>query len=127
MPSRAAPAVACFTARSRSGSSVTGVEPPRPRTGTRQAARIKRQTCFMTPSQAPGPLRPRLRFRRRFRNIGAPTLGDMRVLIAEDEPYLAEALQTGLRREAIAADIALDGDAALDRLPVTPYHVLFPH
>jgi two-component system response regulator VanR len=48
----------------------------------------------------------------------------MRVLIAEDEPFLAEALQTGLRREAIAADIALDGDAALDRLAVNGYDVL---
>ncbi|MDA0178913.1 response regulator transcription factor [Solirubrobacter phytolaccae] len=48
----------------------------------------------------------------------------MRVLIAEDEQYLAEALQTGLRREAIAADIALDGDAALDRLAVADYDVL---
>lgn len=48
----------------------------------------------------------------------------MRVLIAEDELYLAEALQTGLRREAIAADIALDGDAALERLAVTDYDVL---
>ena len=46
------------------------------------------------------------------------------MLIAEDELYLAEALQTGLRREAIAADIALDGDAALDRLAVNAYDVL---
>ena len=48
----------------------------------------------------------------------------MRVLIVEDELYLAEALQTGLRREAIAADIALDGDAALDRLAVNDYDVV---
>ena len=62
-------------------------------------------------------------FRIRFRNIAAPTVRWMRVLIAEDELYLAEALQTGLRREAIAADIALDGDAALDRLAVNDYDV----
>lgn len=29
----------------------------------------------------------------------------MRVLIVEDEPYLAEAVRDGLRLEAIAADI----------------------
>ena len=48
----------------------------------------------------------------------------MRVLIAEDEPFLAEALQTGLRREAIAADVALDGDAALRAVAITDYDVL---
>src|SRR5918998_1595585 len=35
----------------------------------------------------------------------------MRVLIVEDEPYMAEAIRDGLRLEAIAADIAvLDRD-----------------
>ncbi|HEY6886584.1 MAG TPA: response regulator transcription factor [Solirubrobacter sp.] len=48
----------------------------------------------------------------------------MRVLIAEDERFLAEALQTGLRREAITADVALDGDEALARIAVTDYDVL---
>ena len=33
----------------------------------------------------------------------------MRVLIVEDEPYLAEAVRDGLRLEAIAADVAGDG------------------
>lgn len=45
----------------------------------------------------------------------------MRVLIVEDERFLAEALQTGLRREAIAADVALDGDEALRRIAVVDY------
>ena len=45
----------------------------------------------------------------------------MRVLIVEDERFLAEALQTGLQREAIAADIALDGNEALRRIRVTEY------
>ncbi|ANW20785.1 response regulator transcription factor [Streptomyces clavuligerus] len=45
----------------------------------------------------------------------------MRVLIVEDEPYLAEAVQAGLRLEAIASDIAGDGDTALERLDVHPY------
>ena len=34
----------------------------------------------------------------------------MRVLVVEDELYLAEAIRDGLRLEAIAADIAGDGD-----------------
>ena len=37
----------------------------------------------------------------------------MRVLIVEDEPYLAEAIRDGLRLEAIAADIAGDGERRL--------------
>jgi two-component system response regulator VanR len=48
----------------------------------------------------------------------------VRVLIVEDERFLAEALQTGLRHEAIAADVALDGDDALARVAVTDYDVL---
>ncbi len=47
----------------------------------------------------------------------------MRVLILEDEPYLAEAIRDGLRLEAIAADLAGDGDAALELLSLTEYDV----
>src|SRR5881227_3329159 len=47
----------------------------------------------------------------------------MRVLIVEDEPYLAEAIRDGLRLEAIAADIASDGDAALELLSVNAYDI----
>ena len=47
----------------------------------------------------------------------------MRVLIVEDEPYLAEAIRDGLRLEAIAADIAGDGDTALERLRVNAYDI----
>jgi CheY-like chemotaxis protein len=47
----------------------------------------------------------------------------MRVLIVEDEPYLAEAIRDGLRLEAIAADIAGDGDIALERLSVNAYDI----
>src|SRR4026208_2126958 len=43
----------------------------------------------------------------------------MRVLIVEDEPYMAEAIRDGLRLAAIAADIAGDGDTALERLSAT--------
>jgi two-component system response regulator VanR len=45
------------------------------------------------------------------------------VLIVEDEPYMAEAVRDGLRLEAIAADIAADGDAALELLSVNAYDI----
>jgi two-component system response regulator VanR len=48
----------------------------------------------------------------------------MRVLIAEDEPYLADAIRDGLRLEAIASDVVHDGDSALERLGVHPYDVV---
>jgi two-component system response regulator VanR len=47
----------------------------------------------------------------------------MRVLIVEDERYLAEAVRDGLRREAIAADIAGDGNTALELLAVNSYDI----
>src|ERR1044072_187642 len=43
----------------------------------------------------------------------------MRVLLVEDEPYMADAIRDGLRLEAIAADIAGDGDTALELLRVS--------
>lgn len=48
----------------------------------------------------------------------------MRVLIVEDEAYLAEAVQTVLRRASIAADVALDGEAAVEILGHTEYDVM---
>ena len=48
----------------------------------------------------------------------------MRVLIAEDEPRVAEAVARGLRREGLAVDVALDGDGALHRARVYPYDVV---
>ncbi len=47
----------------------------------------------------------------------------MRVLIVEDEPYLAQAVRDGLRLEAIAADIAGDGDTALELLSINAYDI----
>ncbi len=47
----------------------------------------------------------------------------MRVLIVEDEPLMAEAIRDGLRLEAIAADIAGDGDTALELLNVNAYDI----
>ena len=45
------------------------------------------------------------------------------MLIVEDEPYMAEAIRDGLRLEAIAADIAGDGDTALELLSVNAYDI----
>jgi len=45
----------------------------------------------------------------------------MRVVVVEDEPYLAEAIRDGLRLEAIAADTAGDGDSALALLALNRY------
>src|SRR3954452_15088653 len=47
----------------------------------------------------------------------------IRVLIVEDEPYMADAIRDGLRLEAIAADIAGDGATALDLLRVNTYDI----
>lgn len=45
----------------------------------------------------------------------------MRVLVVEDERYLARVIELGLRREAIAPDVVHDGRAALERLRVYDY------
>jgi two-component system, OmpR family, response regulator VanR len=47
----------------------------------------------------------------------------MRVLIVEDQPYMAEAIRDGLRLEAIAADIAGDGETALQLLGANAYDI----
>jgi DNA-binding response OmpR family regulator len=48
----------------------------------------------------------------------------MRVLVAEDFEVLARSIATGLRREGIAVDVALDGADATSRLALTRYDVL---
>ncbi|WP_205696088.1 response regulator transcription factor [Conexibacter sp. SYSU D00693] len=47
----------------------------------------------------------------------------MRVLVVEDEPLMAGAIRDGLRLEAIAADVAHDGDSALRLLGVNDYDI----
>ena len=61
----------------------------------------------------------------------APVRGDicegttpLRVLVVEDEQLLADAVATGLRREAMAVDVVYDGQAALDRIGVNEYDVV---
>jgi len=48
----------------------------------------------------------------------------MRVLVVEDEQLLADTIATGLRRQAMAVDVAYDGDAALERLAFNDYDVV---
>ncbi len=48
----------------------------------------------------------------------------MRVLIAEDERRLADAIARGLRREGMAVDLAPDGNDALVKTRVVRYDVL---
>ncbi len=47
----------------------------------------------------------------------------MRVLIVEDEPLMAESIRAALRLEAIASDIAPDGEQALDLLSYNDYDI----
>jgi len=48
----------------------------------------------------------------------------MRVLVTEDDEVLARAVAAGLRREGMAVDVALDGDAAMEHLAVNRYDVV---
>jgi DNA-binding response OmpR family regulator len=48
----------------------------------------------------------------------------MRILVTEDDEVLAMTLAAGLRREGMAVDVALDGDAALEHLGVNRYDVV---
>jgi two-component system response regulator VanR len=47
----------------------------------------------------------------------------VRVLLVEDEPLMADAIRDGLRLEAIAADIAGNGDTALELLSINAYDI----
>src|ERR1700712_1418342 len=47
----------------------------------------------------------------------------MRVLVVENEPYMADAIRDGLRLAAIAADIAGDGNTALELLSINSYSI----
>src|ERR671925_1607360 len=48
----------------------------------------------------------------------------MRVLVAEDEPRVADAVARGLRREGLAVDVTHDGRSALSKALLNPYDVL---
>ena len=48
----------------------------------------------------------------------------MRILVVEDEKDLAEAIAAGLRKQGYAADIALDGEEALNVFEINEYDLL---
>ena len=48
----------------------------------------------------------------------------VRILVAEDERILADAVAEWLRRETFAVDVVYDGDAALERLGLNEYDVV---
>jgi DNA-binding response OmpR family regulator len=48
----------------------------------------------------------------------------MRVLVAEDERRVADAVARGLRREGMAVDVAYDGSTALDKARLNGYDVV---
>jgi DNA-binding response OmpR family regulator len=48
----------------------------------------------------------------------------MRVLVVEDFEVLAHSIAAGLRREGMAVDVALDGNAALEHLDLARYDVM---
>jgi DNA-binding response OmpR family regulator len=49
--------------------------------------------------------------------------GGVRVLVADDERVLADAVADGLRRLSMAVDVVYDGDSALEKLGVNRYDV----
>jgi two-component system, OmpR family, response regulator VanR len=55
---------------------------------------------------------------------GLTTLTWVRVLLAEDERRVADAVARGLRREGMAVDVAYDGAAALDKARLNGYDVV---
>jgi two-component system, OmpR family, response regulator VanR len=48
----------------------------------------------------------------------------VRVLVAEDERRVADAVARGLRREGMAVDVAYDGETALDKARLNGYDVV---
>lgn len=48
----------------------------------------------------------------------------MRILVAEDEQDLAEAIARGLRRDGLAVDLAFDGASALEKAAINSYDAI---
>lgn len=48
----------------------------------------------------------------------------MRVLVVDDEPYLADAIAAGLRRETMAVDVVYDGEVAMETVFGVRYDVV---
>jgi two-component system response regulator VanR len=77
----------------------------------------------MRTSEDSAVLHRRMRFSIHRRYASILTIDGVRVLVVEDEPYMAQAIRDGLRLEAIAADIAADGDTALELLSINSYDI----
>jgi two-component system, OmpR family, response regulator VanR len=60
----------------------------------------------------------------RVRAVQSSSLEWVRVLLAEDERRVADAVARGLRREGMAVDVAYDGATALDKARLNPYDVV---
>src|SRR5919108_4966021 len=95
------------------------MDPANPRTG--------RCSCWFAvghaSSQGSVVLPARMWFSIRRRYAPARSIEGVRVLVVEDEPYMADAIRDGLRLEAIAADVAGEGDTALELLSVNVYDI----
>ncbi len=48
----------------------------------------------------------------------------MRVLVVEDDGALADVIARGLRQEALAVDVAVDGEEAVEKAAITEYDVV---
>jgi DNA-binding response OmpR family regulator len=59
----------------------------------------------------------------RYNGSVSGTVQDMRVLVAEDEPLLADTVAEGLRRLSMAVDVCYDGAAAIELAMVHRYDV----
>ena len=53
-------------------------------------------------------------------------MGDVRLLLIEDDVRMATAIRRGLRTEGIVADVAGRGDTALGMARATDYDALVP-
>src|SRR4051794_34670980 len=91
--------------------------------GERRARCRLRSLAFMPAVKAAWRCHPVWGFRYAGDMVRAGASRPMRVLILEDEPLMAEAIRDGLRLEAIAADIAGDGDTALELLSSNAYDI----
>jgi DNA-binding response OmpR family regulator len=104
------------TARHRNepGGTALRAEPADPRPGWNSASR-------------PGGRRPRAGLQSRSLKVILRKLwhlGDVRILVVEDEEPLAEAIARGLRREGMAVDVALNGDDGHEKATITRYDVV---
>src|SRR5690606_24240902 len=94
---------------------------PHPRR-SRLTADLRPKRAGWKPTHSPVTLPARARPAPPGRTSGRTS--DVRVLVVEDEQLLADAVATGLRREAMAVDVVYDGAAALERIGVNDYDVV---